>query len=66
MRNLADQEDEHDYSPNELAQLSHSHRYLHDQIINSNLEDGDTIDKWQKRNLESAQEYLAQQRANRR
>lgn len=65
MRNLSDPEDEHDYSPNELAGLSSSHKSLHDQIINSNLELGDSMEDWQQRNLERAQDYLAQQRRNR-
>lgn len=64
MYNKNNEEDEHNYSPNELAHLSINHKSLHDEIINSNLEDGDTIEKWQQRNLEWAQECLRQQRQN--
>lgn len=66
MKNLYDEDDDYDYSPNELAELSYKHREKHDQIIQSNLEDGDTIERWQQRNLKRAQEDLAEQRRNKR
>lgn len=66
MRNYYDEDDDYDYSPNELARLSSTHKEKHDQIINSNLSDGDTIEKWQQRNLEWAKDCLAEQRHNRR
>jgi hypothetical protein len=58
MRNRYDEEDEHDYSPNELANLSISNKEKADRIISSNLEEGDTVEKWEQRNLERAQQYL--------
>lgn len=66
MRNNNDDDDDYDYSPNELANLSITNKGKHDSIINSNLSDNDTIDAWQKRNLDSTQDYLAEQRRNRR
>lgn len=66
MRNLYDKEDEHDYSPNELAHLSSGHNDKFKQIVQSNLEPGDTIEKWQERNRKWAQGYLRQQENNRR
>lgn len=65
LRNKYDEDDDHDYSPNELANLAESHKAKHDQIINSNLEREDSIENWQKRNIEWAQECLRQQRSRR-
>jgi len=65
MKNLKDEDDDYDYSPNELAELSSKHREKYEQIVNSNLSDGDTIEKRQQRNLAWAQECLAEQRRNR-
>ena len=58
MQNKNDQEDDHDYSPNELARLSIEHNKKYREIVESNLEQGDTVEKWQQRNLERMQEYL--------
>lgn len=60
MRNLKDEEDEHDYGPNELAELSYHNPAKYKQIVNSNLDDNDSIEKWEKRNLEWAKEMLRQ------
>ena len=68
MRNYYDEDDEHDYSPNELAHLSVNHKEKHDRIINAHLrhnEDDRSIHQWQQDNLKWAQDCLAQQRANR-
>lgn len=62
MRNWNDDEDEHDYSPNELANLSVDHRKKYREIVQSNLESGDTVEKWQQRNLEAMQKYLNNQK----
>lgn len=64
MKNLNDPEDEHDYSPNELARLSSGNNDLYQKIVQSNLDEGDTVRDWQQRNLKRAQEYLAYQRLN--
>jgi hypothetical protein len=61
MRNKYDEEDEHDYSPNELAELSYRHNDKYREVVQSNLESGDTIEKWEQRNLEWAQECLRKQ-----
>lgn len=51
-----------DYGPNELAELRRTNPEKYRRVVQSNLEEGDTIERWQERNLKSAQEYLAQQR----
>jgi hypothetical protein len=66
MRNNYDDEDDHDYSPNELANLSVRHREKYEQIVKSNLDDGDTIENWQQRNLAWAKKCLEDQRRNHR
>jgi len=58
MRDNTDEDNEHDYSPNELAYLAINNKEKHDRIINSNIEDGDTIDKWEQRNLKAMQKHL--------
>jgi len=55
---MTDDDNEHDYSPNELAELAVNHKEKHDKIINSNLKDGDTIEKWEQRNLKAMQKHL--------
>jgi hypothetical protein len=62
MRNQNDQDDDHDYSPNELARLSSGHNDKYREIVQSNLQPGDSIEKWQQRNMEWAKECLRQQR----
>lgn len=66
MRNRFNEDDEHDYSPNELAELSIRHKDKYEQVVSSNLKEGDTINKREQRNLERAKDYLNQQRRNRR
>lgn len=58
------EDDYNDYSTNELARLSVTNRAKHDEIINSNLAECETIEQWQQRNLESAQDCLRRQRNN--
>jgi len=62
MRNLKDEDDDHDYSPNELADLQYWNRRKYEEIVNSNLEEGDTIEEWQERNRKHAQRHLNQNR----
>lgn len=57
-----DEGGDYDYSPNELARLSIDNPRLYREVVSSNLEEDDTIEKWQERNLERAKEDLAQQR----
>jgi hypothetical protein len=59
MKNRNDEDDGHDYTPNELA---HLHQEKYEQIVQSNLEDGDTIKHWRQRNQEAADEFLRHQR----
>jgi len=59
MRNRYDEDDDHDYSPNELADLPD---YKYRQIVQSNLDEDDSIEKWEQRNLERAKDFLAYQR----
>lgn len=58
MRDLTDDENEHDYGPNELAHLSINNKEKHDRIVQSNLAPGDTIEKREQRNMEYAQKHL--------
>lgn len=67
MRNQnLDWDDQYDYSPNELAELSINNPQEYRNVVNSNLDDGDSIEKWQNRNMEWAKDCLAQQRYNNR
>lgn len=54
-RNIDEDDYSYDYSPNELAELSISNKKLYEEIVNSNLEEGDTIEQWQRRNMERVQ-----------
>ena len=45
MRDWTDEDDDYDYSPNELAHLSMENPRLYRQIVGKNLELGDTIEK---------------------
>lgn len=58
-------EDSPDYGPNELARLSIEHHSKYLRIINASLEDGDSVERWQQRNMQRAKEDLAWQRRNR-
>ncbi len=62
MRNLHDEDDDYDYSPNELANLSVQHKAKYDKIVQSNLESGDTIKDWEQRNLDRMKEFLNRQK----
>lgn len=62
MKNNYDEDDDYDYSPNELAELSRKHNEKYRQIVQSNLEDGDSIEQWEQRNLDRAKEYLRRQK----
>jgi len=42
----------HDYSPNELARLSISNPEKYTEVVSGNLDKGDTVEKWEQRNLE--------------
>lgn len=61
MRNLSDPEDDNDYGPNRLAELSYENPVLYRKIVNSNLDDNDSVERWEERNLERAKQDLAQQ-----
>jgi hypothetical protein len=56
-----DWEDSYDYSPNELAELSQRNPDKYRQVVQSNLQEGDTVRHWEQRNLEWAQECIRQQ-----
>lgn len=62
MRNKYNDEDDYNYSRNELAELSIDNPRLYRDVVNSNLSKNDTIDKWEQRNLDWAQECLKKQR----
>lgn len=51
---------DHDYSPNELAELSRNNPRLYKEIVESNLGDNDTVEQWEQRNLERMQKFLKQ------
>ena len=58
MRDLTDEENDYDYGSNELAELSINHREKYRRIVNSNLDDNDSVERWEQRNLEWAKEML--------
>ena len=67
MRNQnVDWDDSYDYSPNELSELSRNNPQLYREIVESNLDENDSVEKWQQRNLEWAKECLEEQRRNRK
>lgn len=55
MRNWNDDEDNYNYSPNELAELSISDPSKYREIVNQNIDENDTVEKWERRNLEWVQ-----------
>ncbi len=59
-------DDSYDYAPNELSELRVSNPSLYREVVESNLSSGDTIEKWQQRNLDWAKECLDHQRRNRK
>lgn len=52
------EEDSYDYSPNELANLSIRNREKYEQIVHSNLEYGESIEDWERKNMEYVQKHL--------
>lgn len=64
MRNNVDKEDDYDYWPNDLAELSINNPVKYRQIVESNLSEKDTIEAWERRNMEWAQRDLQNQRNN--
>jgi len=59
MRDLENiDEDDHDYSPNELAELSIKNPDKHRRIVEQNIPDNMTVEEWQQRNLEHMRKYL--------
>jgi ribosomal protein S6 len=51
----------HNYSPNELAYLSQNNKEKYRKIVESNLSEGDSVEEWERRNLDRAKQYLNQQ-----
>ena len=64
-KNRDNEDNNYDYSPNELADLSQENPKEYRAVVHSNLDDGDTVEGWEKRNLEWAKECLADQRSRR-
>jgi hypothetical protein len=54
-------EDDHDYSPNELAELSIKNPDKHRRIVEQNIPDNMTVEEWQQRNLEHMRKHLNSQ-----
>lgn len=66
MRNLdLDYEDQYDYSPNEMAELSHNNPREYNKIMRQNIGSDSDIEEFYENNKRNAQEALYQQR-NRR
>lgn len=61
-----DEGGDYDYSPNELARLSTENPRKYRQVVESNLDGGDSVEKWEQRNMERAREFMAHQQKNRR
>lgn len=55
-----------DYGPNALAELHRTNPEKYRRVVESNLDEGDSVERWQDRNSERAADYLAQQRLNKR
>jgi len=55
-------EDDHDYSPNELAELSIKNPDKHRRIVEQNIPEGLSVDEWEQNNLRQMQNYLNSQR----
>ena len=66
LNNLDEDGNDYDYSPNELAELSRNNPRLYREVVESNLDENDSVENWQQRNLEWAKDCLAEQRRNRR
>jgi hypothetical protein len=61
-KNIEDIYEAYDYSPNELAKLAYENPSEYRTVVQSNLEHGDTVENWERRNMEVAKRYLAQQK----
>jgi hypothetical protein len=62
MRNQNVEWDEsYDYAPNELNELHINNPRLYREIVESNLEPGDSLENWQQRNLKRMQDFLQHQ-----
>lgn len=48
---------EFDYSPNQLALLSVEDPELYRRVVQPNLEEGDTVEDWEGRNMDNARRY---------
>ena len=61
MYNYNDDEEDfamkHNYSPNELANLSITNNAKYKEIVSSNLEDK-SVEQWENENLKKMQNYL--------
>jgi len=55
-------EDNHDYGPNELAELSFRNPEKYRRIVEQNIPEGLSVEQWEQNNLEYMQNYLNSQR----
>lgn len=55
MYNWNDDEDNYNYSPNELADLAVNNPCKYREIVRQNIDEDDTVEQWERRNLEWAQ-----------
>lgn len=55
MYDLTDEENNYNYSPNDLAELSINDPKKYRRIVESNLQEGDTIQQWEQRNMDYVQ-----------
>lgn len=58
LKNLDEDGNDYNYSPNELAELSINNPKLYKEIVESNLDENDTIEDWHERNLKKMQKHL--------
>lgn len=67
MRNLdLDWDEQYDYSPNEMAELSVNNPREYKKIMRQNIGSDSDIEEFYRKNRESAQDALYQQRKNRK
>jgi hypothetical protein len=50
----------HDYSPNELAELSRTNPDLYTKIVERNIPEGMSVHEWEQKNLSYMQKLLKQ------
>ena len=48
---------EFDYSPNQLARLSADNPELYRRVVQSNLDEDDSVEDWEGRNMDNARRY---------